>query len=122
MQNKFFPPFIIFSPGKDAKLSNRQLFNMQEATIDNFPILQINFLFPFIFIIFSPGKDAIRGLLWDLDAEGETVPDSHCFHLVLKLKLTIVNNVKAVFNNVKAIFTDTGCFFLTVSPKFQFGT
>ena len=38
------------------------------------------------FIIFAPGKDAIRGLLWDFDAEGKPVPDSHCFHLVLKFE------------------------------------
>ena len=43
----------------------------------------------------SPGKDAIRGLLWDFDAEGKSVPDSHCFHLALK-NLTIVNNVNNV--------------------------
>ena len=48
------------------------------------------------FIIFTPGKDAIRGLLWDFDAEGKSVPDSHCFHLALK-NLTIVNNVNHVW-------------------------
>ena len=47
------------------------------------------------FFIFTPGKDAIRGLLWDFDAEGKPVPNSHCFHLALK-NLTIVNNVNNV--------------------------
>ena len=37
--------------------------------------------FPLFF--FSPGKDAIRGLLWDFNAEVKPVPDSHCFHLLL---------------------------------------
>ena len=58
-----------------------------------FRILQ-NKVFP-PFFIFTPGKDAIRGLLWDFDAEGKSVPDSHCFHLLLK-NLTIVNNVNNV--------------------------
>ena len=64
------------------------------------------------FIIFTPGKDAIRGLLWDFDAEGKTVPDSHCFHLLLK-NLIIVNNVKRYIWHLGII----GMFSEQCSPK-----
>ena len=35
-------------------------------------------------IIFSPCKDTVRRLLWDFNAERQTVPNSHCFNLERK--------------------------------------
>ena len=31
-----------------------------------------------------PGKDTVRRLLWDFNAERQTVPNSHCFNLERK--------------------------------------